>query len=282
MVDKYTTLPLRKVALGLFVMAMLSVFLLWPGAREAASGLLSIFRAQRFAPVTFDPSSTTGIRIDPSAFGTFTGSEPSPQPVASLEEAAKVVDFPIRSPAYLPGSLVTAGQVSVVRTWGFEFTFDAAKTRAALEALGASAIALPANLDGATVKASLPAQVIASYETGPQALFFSQGRAPSVELPDNVDAASLREFFLNIPGLPPSVLSQLRAIPDWQSTVPIPIPQGSESRSVPVDGVEGLLITGPSSSSNSAALLWQKNGIVYALGGAIGQEELLKVAASFK
>ena len=55
---------------------------------------------------------------------------------------------------------------------------------------------------------------------------------------------------------------------DWTSSLVIPIPRNAATyEQVSVDGVTGTLIQRPSDDAPEFALLWVKNGIIYAIGG---------------
>ena len=55
---------------------------------------------------------------------------------------------------------------------------------------------------------------------------------------------------------------------DWTSTLVVPIPKNAAvNKQVPVDGVTGTLIQRPADDAPQFALVWVKDGIVYAISG---------------
>jgi hypothetical protein len=55
---------------------------------------------------------------------------------------------------------------------------------------------------------------------------------------------------------------------DWTSSLVIPIPKNAATYDqVSVDGVTGTLIQRPADDAPQFALVWVKNGIIYAIGG---------------
>jgi hypothetical protein len=67
---------------------------------------------------------------------------------------------------------------------------------------------------------------------------------------------------------------------DWTSTLLVPIPENMASfNEVQVDGEVGLALN--SLDGNNAAILWQREGVVYVLSGA-DTRQLLNVANSLR
>jgi hypothetical protein len=55
---------------------------------------------------------------------------------------------------------------------------------------------------------------------------------------------------------------------DWTSTLVVPIPKNAATyKQVNVDGVTGTLIQRPADDAPQYALLWVKDGILYAISG---------------
>jgi hypothetical protein len=55
---------------------------------------------------------------------------------------------------------------------------------------------------------------------------------------------------------------------DWTSTLVIPVPRRATSEDVSVDGVTGKLIQRVTDYAPEYALIWVKDGIVYAISGS--------------
>ncbi|MHB1414801.1 MAG: anti-sigma factor family protein [Chloroflexota bacterium] len=259
---------------------------------SAAGELLKQFRAEQFAPVTIDPSFTpeNAKELNPEDFGTFEArTEPTNQQVASLSEAQGLADFPVRGLQSVPAGLSTTPEMNVSTPAEAAFTFNRAKSTAALANMGIKA-QLPDELDGATVRVYVPLnvqQVYAGPEGSKSGLLFAQGKSPTLEMPAVLDTPEMRDLFFALSGMPPEVVDQLRAITSSDTTVPVPVLKGDTSRSVEVDGVQGLLVTHKPATTGiegpeGTYVVWQKNGVVYVLGGTVSETDLLQAANSLQ
>ena len=73
--------------------------------------------------------------------------------------------------------------------------------------------------------------------------------------------------------------SEIRAIGDPTQTIPVPIPVDLASgSSVTINGARGLLIG--DSTGLGSAVLWQHNGVVYAVAGTLTTNQVLGIARS--
>lgn len=264
--------------------------LLFTPVGPAVGEFLSIFRAEKFAPVTIDPANppSSAPKVRPESFGEFTVRvEPTTSKVESVEAAQ--VDFPVRQLAGVPAGLASQPEIHVIKPGEVVFRFDLAKTTAALAELGVTA-RMPAELDGATMRVYIPRSVVVAYHgadgTG-EGLVLIQGRSPTLEIPAVLDTPEMRDLFFGLAGLPPELAAQLRAIAESKTTVPVPVMAGDESQKVAIDGTEGLLVThrpaaaGPEAPEGSY-IVWQKGGVVYALGGTVSKAVLLEAAGALR
>jgi hypothetical protein len=142
--------------------------------------------------------------------------------------------------------------------------------------LNISGLPDPATTPTVTFTANVPAAAGLVYENGDKHLTVSQMTSPSLEIPASVDVESIRQSLLSMPGLPPDVVSQLRSIQDWQHTLIIPVPQDATTSRETVDGAPALLI----SSQKGTAVLWQKDGVLHAVGGQATADEVMATANS--
>jgi hypothetical protein len=71
---------------------------------------------------------------------------------------------------------------------------------------------------------------------------------------------------------------------DWTTTLVVPIPRGAATyTSVTVDGTKGYLIQRPHDDAPEFAIVWVKNGIIYAVGGLSSDtNSALELANSLK
>lgn len=88
-------------------------------------------------------------------------------------------------------------------------------------------------------------------------------------------AGDLENFLLSRPGLPASLVNEIRLL--GTDSLPVPVPKGVPSRHVQVDGAPGVLITAP--SGTGSGVLWEgRDGIVRGVAGLVGSSEVLSVA----
>ena len=127
----------------------------------------------------------------------------------------------------------------------------------------------------------VPAAVVQQFagsDGGPALLV---GKAGTVGLATEGGASleELREVVLGLPGLPAETVAQLRAIGDWRTTLPLPVPSDQvRSRPATVDGAEAVSFADQTGRLN--ALLWQRGGHIWGVAGVIGSDEALDVADS--
>ena len=275
-----------KVAISATLALCLVIVAALPPVRLAAEGVLQQFRVQKFTAVTVDPTQLPELP-NPEQIGTLevTGSPQMHQKV-TLAQAQGMVTYQLKTPAYLPSGVPTTPQLMASDAGNFIYTIDRAKLAAYLQQIGAGNLKVADSLNGAVIRGHVPTMVAAFYGAEPSssseaqpagpAVMLVQGESPTYEVPD--DLAALRDELLRLPNLPASLVAQMAAIQDWQSTVVVPVPSQATSRNVTVQGQPGLLISG----EGNTALLWQQNGILYGLAGNLSQAELIKVAESLR
>ena len=285
---------LRPVWTGVSLAAALAIAFSFAPVRAWAGEFLGLFRVQQ----------VTVLEIDPSRFTELTGNEPLAQQIgqlisdsltvlkepgpdraaASALEASQLAGFSVR----LPLSRTDAPQLTVEDSAAFQFTIDRERAQALLDTTGRTDLQLPALLAGAVIKVEIPASVTAGYGTCPtprdaeadpdqagsmarrfgSCVMLAQLPSPSVTTPPDLDVAQLAELGLQFTGMSAVEARAFAQTVDWTSTLVIPIPRNAASyEQVPVDGVIGTLIKRPADDAPEYALIWVKNGIVYAIGG---------------
>jgi anti-sigma factor RsiW len=107
-----------------------------------------------------------------------------------------------------------------------------------------------------------------------------QLRSPELQVPAGVDVNKIHNQLLLAAPLPADIVKQLQGIADWKGTVPVPVASGASSKSseVAIDGVTGLLVT--DTEHGGSILMWQKDGVIYAVFGTVSETEVLDAARS--
>lgn len=257
--------------------------------RSAAAQFLSIFRVNKVETVKLTPADLSklqqamreGGKVTLADLGEVQYTKKSSSGTISAEEAKKSVDFNFRLPAYLPEGFALR---EIDRTAGGTagFTLDTKKTNQVLKTLGGSTF-LPDALNGNTFTLTLPVVLSAEY-SGPGHLTVSQARSPELAAPGDTSVNAIRDALLSLPILPANLKNQLASINDWQHTFLVPDVNGS-AREVSVDGSQGVFVSPPSGleiANQTSALVWQKDGVVYAISGNLPLAQALEIANSLK
>jgi hypothetical protein len=310
MFRKLFALPL--VRYGVPALVVLALVMAVPGARAFASELLNLFRVQQ---VTVVPVDFTGMEQLNGVVGTdisqlisdsitMTKKPSDPLTVASAEEASQQTGFNVRLPQDK-----TPSRISVMSGSSFSLTVDRTKAQALLDEAGRSDLVLPDSIDGAKVSVTIPSSVSIAFGTCPEPSSLSEGEremkremetsgspgrvyadcvilaeipSPEVSAPASVNVAQLAQIALEFSGMTPEEAAAFTNTVDWTSTLVVPIPKNAASyQQVTVDGVTGTLIQRPSDDAPQFALLWVKDGIIYAIGGlGSNSQQALEIANS--
>jgi hypothetical protein len=283
----------RGVAAGLVAALVLAGLLVTPGGRAAAAGFLAQFRSQRFEVVSLDPGQSSQVADVVGGLvqtGVFTGDAlqlsgfGEPEVVAGLDEAARVAGFAVSAvdPAALPAGVErTPQRVLVTRAREARLTFDRDRALAYLRGHGRPDARLPERYDGTQLVVQVPAAVVQQFagRDGVPALLVGKAGTVGLTTEGGASLEELREVVLGLPGLPAETVAQLRAIGDWRTTLPLPVPSDQvRSRPATVDGAEAVSFADQSGRLN--ALLWQRGGHIWGVAGVIGSDEALDVADS--
>lgn len=111
-------------------------------------------------------------------------------------------------------------------------------------------------------------------------LIVMQTKAPVVTS-TGVTVRELQQYLLSQPGISPQLAAAIEGIADPSSTMPVPVPVNKvTSQTVTVQGVSGLLLG--DSTGLGSIVMWQKDGIVYVVGGQVKDSEALSVANSLR
>jgi hypothetical protein len=182
----------------------------------------------------------------------------------------------------VPAAIAASPEYTVVPRTTATFVFDAAKARASAAALGRTAPPMPAGLDGSTLVLSGGPAIAIRYgdgSTGPM-LVIAVGRAPTAGS-DGASVATIQAYLLAQPGVSPELATQLRAMGDPATTLPVPIPAGqAAAKPARVHGTTGLFIG--DATGLGSGVLWQQGGLLYAVGGTLGEAETIAVADSLR
>lgn len=296
---------LRPVLAGVVALVAIVAAFTFAPVQQAFSAFLGLFRVQQVTVLPIDPTGLSALSGDEalgrqisqmlSNAATVTREPGQPQTASSAEEASRLAGFTVR----LPGDRSDLSSLVVQSGGAFSFNVDRAEAQDVLNAMGRDDLQLPAALDGASISVDVPNGVSAAYGNCPtpdtedgevnvsrapdgdpvvqrgspgrrffNCTIFAQIPSPSVTTPPNLDVNELAVIGLQLSGMTEAQAREYSQTVDWASTLVIPIPRnGASYEQVSVDSVTGYLIQRPSDDAPQYALVWVKDGIIYAIGG---------------
>lgn len=305
MLKKLFASPILQI--GLAIVLILAVVLAVPSTRALADQLLNLFRVQQVVVVPIDytgiqqltGNDTFGKQISDLISSSTTVSQKPGEPttVTDADQASQLAGFTVRLPQGM-----TPTRISVENAAAFTFKIDRAKAQALLDEAGRSDLVLPNSIDGADVSVNIPASASAGYGTCPEPgaednrldLGSTSGRkypdcvimaeipSPTVSAPAGVDVAQLAQIGLEFTGMTADQAAAFTQSVDWTSSLVVPIPKNAATyEQVTVDGVTGTLIQRPADDAPQYALLWVKDGILYAISSlGTNSQQALQMANS--
>ncbi len=257
------------------------------GATAAAAGdWLQVFRTESVAPVSVplsmsdvtDLSAMTGLS-DLSAYGHWQYlSSPQLQPVPSANAAQQRTGLTLAPVPDLPTGVTGSPTYQVVEQQSAVFTFSSNKARQAVTRAGASLPALPEALDGAVLRLRAGPAVVRLWDQGSgiPTLVIAEIGAPVAES-SGVPLAVFRDTLLSLPGIPPALADQLRAVTSDGTTLPIPVPRDQFTTSATdVGGTAATLLQ--SKDGTLCGVVWVANGVVRIVAGPLSASEVVSVA----
>jgi hypothetical protein len=285
----------RKGWIAASAAAILIVVLLLPGTSALASQFLSLFSVQSFKPVQVTTQDVAALsqysapRIDDLGSVHFQANSFHMRNNLSQSQATKSVNFSVVLPAQLPDGVANSPSFSVVEGGHGVFTFSVAKMHAYLVKNGHGNVKIPANLDGATFDVTTTAGVMIKYGYhGGNPFLVVELPSPVIRATGRASLEQLQNFMLSLPGLPPSLVAQLKQVNLANGTIPLPVPAGIDAHSVTVNGTSGVLLNSTKTTTvedikqfpAGSMVVWQAKGIIYALGGITTNTNQLVAAAN--
>lgn len=285
-----TMLSRYRVAATAAVLVLALAFSFSFGAvRTAASELLTIFRVEKVQTISITPDDIASIEnamregtgaVDVDNFGKFEFDGNQETIKTTIDEAKGAVDFPVKLPAGITG--YSGPEIYLNAGGTMNLTLNTVNINKMIQSFGSEKL-LPDDLNGKTFTVNIPAQVTAKYKgLENDTVIVGQSRSPELIAPGS-DVLAIRDALLALPILPDNLRSQLASIDDWQHTIIVPNVDGS-SQEVKVNGAEGVFISEPdgSDAEDISCLVWQKDGVVYAVSGRLTMEQALDTASAMR
>ncbi len=279
----------QRVLSGVAAVAVLvGLFSLAP-VRALASDFLSLLRVDSFTVVDVDPERIEELAEAMEEQDMLFGEQEilddvgEPVEVATIGEAADMVDFVVRKPlGYGEPDRITVSDEGKVR-----IRPDVAMLREILSTVGLDPDLVPEDVDGEPFDVTIPESVTMVFGDGVPDEYgeFSlmQMPSPTAEVPDGVDMEALGEAMLIVLGMDENDAARMSRRIDWTSTLVIPMPVGyGSAEDVEVDGTSGLLLKSESMEEGGepgCGLLWQRGGILYMVSGSANYYAFVEVVA---
>ena len=278
-------------------------------ATGGASDIIKIFQPESFVAVPIDITSL-GSFPDLTGYGSVRVLQsPRATAASSLADAASSSGLHLLAAGKLPSGVKGDPAFHVLSAGSASFTFSTAAASASAGKLGKALPALPAKLDGSSLTLSGGPVVIETVGTqhnlgpfsppssggsgtapdeahhgllgglgGIPQLVIVQMKAP-VLYSDGPTVAQYEDALLSMPGVPPSLASQIRALGDLSSTLPIPIPTSlASAHSADINGSPGLVIG--DTTGIASGVVWQSHGLVYGVAGSLTDRQVVAIARS--
>jgi hypothetical protein len=278
-------------------------------ATGGASDIIQIFQPESFVAVPIDVTSL-GTLPDLSGYGSVRVLQPPrPSAASSLAEAASGSGLHLLATGKLPAGVKGDPAFHVLSAGSASFTFSTAAASASAGKLGQALPALPANLDGSSLTLSggpVVIETVGSQQSlGPfsvpksggsgtapneahQGILGGLGGIPQLVIvqmkapvlySDGPTVAQYEDALLSMPGVPPSLASQIRALGDLSSTLPIPIPTSlASAHAADINGAPGLVIG--DTTGIASGVVWQSHGQVYGVAGSLTDRQVVAIARS--
>jgi len=292
----FATRSMRAASAFVAVIAVVVAVTFSP-MRTVADDFLNQFRVQKFAAVTIPMDAlaplnsgmlggddSQGMQDALNQLGALDTTfefdhEGMPAPITLEDAEAQFGD--IDEPDDLPDGFDSAPSAYLTEAGSASYALDTATAQSMIDALGLPIYSLPDPELYPTLDfgANIPAAALLEYQDADgKRIVVGQMASPSLNIPDGINMDALREDILQFPGLPADLVAQLRAIDDWESTLIIPIPEGATSDDITINGEPGLLIE----HNLGSAVLWEKDGILFAVIGQVSDDEVRDIADSMQ
>jgi hypothetical protein len=303
----------RLVIGGLAAAVLAGVMITTLAFTPLAANLVKIFQPTQVTVVPVQPGDLQGLDAF-SSWGTVNGtSQGQLQETETAAEAARASGLPVINvdASTLPASLakapvsygavtqssgtVTFNDNAPAKLRGSTLTLVAGPAEAAIYgnlgalaqgashaqgAAGGSSDAAGAGDGGTGATNSNRQSIQQALSTIGPLMAVAEMKAPQVTS-SGASVAEIKSALLAQPGLSPTLRSAISSIDDPKGNLPIPIPSGYvNSHPVKVQGVNGTAFG--DNTGLGSAVVWIKNGRVYAVAGTLTEDQVLAVASGLR
>ncbi|MGY1701439.1 hypothetical protein [Geodermatophilus sp. SYSU D00766] len=268
-----------RAALRSPVVAAFGVVVVLGGAGAAAAAdWLQVFRTEEVAAVPVTSTDLVALP-DLSAYGELVVvSDPDVREVPDADAAEQATGLDVPQVDALPAGVTGEPRYTVGGQAVAEFTFSTDRAAQAAAAAGETLPPPPPGLDGATFRLQAGPGVAAVWAEarGVPALVVGRATAPTAYA-SGVPFDTARDYLLSLPGFPADLAAQLQGFSGDGTTLPLPVPaELATTSTADVDGSEATVLA--SRDGALTGVVWVEDGVVTAVAGSLGEDEVLAVA----
>lgn len=232
----------------------------------------------------FDPVTLMLIAMQFENIGEFDTSfdENSFAEVDSLEEVDSHLAGEFMVPEELPAGFGTNDAKYGTGDAGYaSITMNVAAVRTVSQLLGLPAdwLPSPSEADTVTITLDVPASGMVGWRSGFDTLMVGQIGTPDLDVPEGVDLDLLGDAIVDDPRIPAELADQLRAIDDWDQTLPVPVPDNAEYQDIMIGDHHGFALT---MHDEGGVVVWETGGTMHVVAGSLDIDELIDLAESMQ
>jgi hypothetical protein len=208
------------------------------------------------------------------------------QSAPTVAAAAKLAGFDVQ----LPRARTDAPTFSILGAHAIEMVADRTQLRTIFSEAGRKDVAVPESVDGAKVAVRTSRAVRAQYGNCPvpvantiqgqiqgppspstdnaNCVVLIEGKPVSADVPAALDIGPLMELALELSGMSPAQTHDFQQVLDWKATLAVTVPRNLRSLEVKdVKGARAMLLITAGRRGPTWAMVWSRDGMVYALTG---------------
>lgn len=288
----------RPLAAGLVTVGLMAALVV----SGVAEGAIQSFQPRQFVAVQVNPGSLNSLP-DLSQFGSYKLSQQPNFKSAATPDGAVAgtgLGHLLTPSSPLPATVKGVPQYASFTQLQGSFTISADKARQYTQSKGKPFPAMPQGVDGTTLSVTAGPGVLTIYGapnlgdnapgTGTATSSSDRVSIPSLAIvqmttprvvSDGASVQVLESYIANLPGVPAELAAQIQAMGDPTTTLPVPVPTGQGSHQVDIMGQGDGLFVGDSTGLG-AGVIWQKDGVLYAVVGTLNEHDVVGIARSLR
>lgn len=172
----------------------------------------------------------------------------------TVSQAEKNLGYPIKT---LPGISAEQQQVELNPHRQITLKLHVDHINSLITGLGGKTL-FPQSIDGQPIVVHIPNSMTVQSTDTSERRVLNEMAAPSIQVPNGVNADQVRTAVLQLPFLPSSIRRQIEGIADWKDTLFLPLPQKS-GKPITLAGHQAVLYNQP----GYHAIMWLNAGHIY-------------------